>query len=119
MGRRGLAVFILLAGWLAAATATPAWAAGPFDGRWAADAPACRNEHGGAPLLVVTPFSLRWRDAACAVGTSYRVGEAWYVSARCWAGGAAASVPIRLQRRGERLVLDWAGAPPQELTRCP
>ena len=39
-------------------------------------------------LLVVTPLLLRWRDAACAVRTSYRVRDAWHVGAQCWGGGA-------------------------------
>jgi hypothetical protein len=99
--------------------ATPASAAGPFDGRWAADAQACGSEHGGAALLVVNALSLRWREAACAIRTSYRVQDSWHIGARCRADGATANVPITLQLRGDRLVLDWAGAPVEELRRCP
>jgi hypothetical protein len=104
---------------LALAAVSPAWATGPFNGRWAADLQACHGEHGTPSLLVLTPFSLRWRQAACVVRTSYLVGDAWYITARCWADGAAANVPIKLHKRGELLVLDWAGAPPEELRRCP
>jgi hypothetical protein len=93
--------------------------AGPFDGRWAADAPACTSETGAGARLVVDMLSLRWRDAACVVRSSYRVRESWYISARCFADGATASVPITLTLRGERLALEWAGAPAEELKRCP
>jgi hypothetical protein len=91
----------------------------PFEGRWAADAQACRNETEAMSLLVVSSLSLRWREAACAVRTSYRVRDAWHIGARCWADGASANIPIKLERRGERLLLDWAGAPAEELRRCP
>ncbi len=60
------------------------------------------------PLLVVNSLSLRWREAACAIRTSYRVRDAWHIGARCWADGASANVPIKLELRGEQLVLDWA-----------
>jgi hypothetical protein len=89
--------------------------AGEFDGRWAADAQACAGE----TVLVVNMLSLRWREAACAVRTSYLVKDTWHIGARCWAGGATGNVAINLQLRGERLVLDWAGAPGEELRRCP
>jgi hypothetical protein len=99
---------------------TAASAAGPFEGRWGGDAQACESENGGTPRLVVETLSLlRWREASCAVRTSYRVGDAWHIAARCWADGATANVPITLQLRGASLVLDWAGAPAQELRRCP
>ena len=89
--------------------------AGEFDGRWAADAQACASE----TVLVVNMLSLRWREAACAVRTSYLVKDTWHIGARCWAGGATGNVPIKLELHGERLVLDWAGAPGEELRRCP
>ena len=103
----------------ALAVAAPAWANGPFDGRWAADAQACRGEKTETPLLIVNALSLRWREAACTIRNSYRVRDSWHIGARCWAGGATANVPVKLELRGERLVLDWAGAPAQELKRCP
>ncbi len=99
--------------------AAPAWAGGPFDGRWAVDAQACGSEKADIPLLIVSSLSLRWREAACAIRTSYRVRDSWHIGARCWADGATSNVPITLQLRGERLVLDWAGAPAEELRRCP
>ncbi len=103
----------------ALAVATPAWANGPFDGRWAADVQACGSEKADMPILVVNLLSLRWREAACAIKTSYRVRDAWHIGARCWAGGATGNVPIKLEMRGDRLVLDWAGARAEELKRCP
>jgi hypothetical protein len=98
---------------------TVASAAGPFDGRWAADPQACETGNAGTGLLVVETLSLRWREATCAVRSSYRVGDALHMAARCWVDGATASLPITLQLRGERLMLNWAGAPAQELRRCP
>ena len=101
------------------AVIVPAYGGGSFEGRWAADTPACASESDALPRLVVSSLSLHWRDAACAIQRSYRVGDAWYIGARCWADGATANVPIKLELRGERLVLDWAGTPAQELRRCP
>ena len=98
---------------------TPAWAAEPFDGRWAADLSVCVSENGAISPIVVTSLALRWGEAACAIRRSYRVKDIWHIGARCWAEGATSDVPIRLQMRGERLVLDWAGARPRELRRCP
>jgi hypothetical protein len=98
---------------------TPAGAGESFDGRWAAGAQVCTSETEAMPLLVVNSLSLHWREAACAIRTSYRVRDAWHIGARCWADGASANVPIKLELRGGRLVLDWAGTPPEELKRCP
>lgn len=108
----------LLAGCILLAV-TPASAAGPFEGRWGIDAQACEGEARVGARLVVDALSLRWREAACVVRSSYRVRDSWYISARCFADGATASVPITLTLRGERLQLDWAGAPAEELKRCP
>jgi hypothetical protein len=102
--------------WTVASTAT---AGEPFDGRWAADPQACAGEIDGAARLIVTSLTLRWREAACVIRRSYRMGDAWNIGARCYADGASANVPIRLELRGGRLLFDWAGAPAEELKRCP
>jgi len=102
-----------------ALVATTAWAAEPFDGRWAADLSVCASEHGAISPIVVTSLALRWGEAACAIRRSYRVKDIWHIGARCWTEGATSDVPIKLQMRGDRLVLDWAGARPEELRRCP
>ena len=99
------------------AAVAPARAVEPFDGRWAPDARACASE--GAAALRVNALSLQWGDAACLVRTSYRVRDAWHIGARCWGEGAISSVPITLRMRGEHLLLAWAGAPAEELWRCP
>jgi hypothetical protein len=101
------------------ATGAPASAAEPFDGRWAPDAQACIGERAVASPIVVNSLSLQWRDAACVVRTSYRVRGAWHIGARCWGEGVVSNVPITLRMRGEQLLLDWAGAPAEELRRCP
>ena len=100
-------------------TGRPASAAEPFDGRWAPDAQACIGERAVASPLVVNSFTLQWRDAACVVRTSYRVRGTWHIGARCWGEGVVSNVPITLRMRGEQLLLDWAGAPAEELRRCP
>jgi hypothetical protein len=99
--------------------AAPALAAEPFDGRWASDLRACTDEGALMSPLTVAKLSLTWPGAACMVRTSYRLGDAWHISARCWGEGAVSEVPISLQVRGERLVLNWAKARPEELRRCP
>ena len=91
----------------------------PFDGRWAADAKACNSDGLAMPLLVVDTLTLRWRDSACSVRTSYRVRDTWHIGARCSVDGAASDVAIRLKVHGDRLVLDWAGTSGEELRRCP
>ena len=104
---------------IAACNAVPACAAEPFDGRWAPDAQACIGEGVIASPVVVNSLSLQWREAACVVRTSYRVRDAWHIGARCWGEGAISNVPITLRMRGEQLLLGWAGAPAEELRRCP
>jgi hypothetical protein len=91
----------------------------PFDGRWASDLEACAGASAPASPVVVNSLSLQWREAACVVRTSYRVRDAWHIGARCWGEGAISNVPITLRMRGEQLLLGWAGAPAEELRRCP
>jgi hypothetical protein len=113
-----------LAGWPRAAVGvwfvvTSAAAGEPFDGRWASDPAACTGENSAASPLVVTSQSLTWPGAACTVGRSYLVGDAWHIGAHCLGEGMASNVAIRLNMRGERLILDWPRARPEELRRCP
>jgi hypothetical protein len=110
-----------MAAWAARAfaLAAPALAAEPFDGRWAPAAQVCSSESGAAQVVVVDSRALRWHDAACTVATSYRVGDAWHIGARCWGEGAISSIPITLRVQGGRLLLDWPGARAEELARCP
>jgi hypothetical protein len=116
---RRIALRAVISASCTALVATAAWAAEPFDGRWAADVSVCASENGAISPIVVTSLALRWGEAACAIRRSYRVKDIWHIGARCWADGATSDVPIKLQIRGERLVLDWAGARPEELQRCP
>ena len=79
-----------------------------------------RRERAATSPVVVNSLSLQWREAACVVRTSYRVRDAWHIGARCWGEGAISNVPIKLQMRGERLLLGWAGARgAKRLRRCP
>jgi hypothetical protein len=96
-----------------------AGAAAPFYGRWAASVVTCSDEQAPVTAVMVTPQTLSWTGVQCVVGTSYLVRDTWHLSARCWGEGRVSDVPIRLQVRGERMVLDWAKARPEELRRCP
>jgi hypothetical protein len=102
-----------------AGVATSALAAASFDGRWTADMRACTDEGAITSPVAISSLSLAWPGAFCAIGTSYRVRDVWHISAKCWGEGMVSNVPIRLQIRDERLVLDWAKARPEELRRCP
>jgi hypothetical protein len=100
--------------------ATPACAAEPWIGRWAPDIKACNGTGGNALWpLQVTPLALKWPATHCTVHKSYKVGQAWHVGARCSGDGVVSMVPMRLQMRGDRLVLDWGRARAEELRRCP
>ena len=114
MSRRTLTALVCLV-----VLTTSVLAAAPFDGRWAADVATCTDENSPMSPLAVNSQALAWPGAFCAIGTSYRVRDAWHISARCWGEGMVSNVPIRLQMRGERLVLDWAKARSEELRRCP
>jgi hypothetical protein len=112
--RRPMAAFIFFL-----AVLTPALAAAPFDGRWAATLITCSDEGSPTTPITVTSQKLSWAGVECFVGASYLVRDAWHLNARCWGEGRVSDVPIRLQLRGERLVVDWAKARPEELRRCP
>lgn len=99
--------------------ATPTPAAEPFDGRWALDLSACTDNWALASPVTVTSLAVSWPGAFCAVGTSYLVRDVWHVSARCWGDDIVSNVPIKLQMRGDRLVLHWGSTRPEELRRCP
>jgi hypothetical protein len=107
----------LLLAILALGATTHVSAAKTFEGRWAAEVRSCDGE--ADLLLVVSPRMLRWRETVCAIRTSYLVGKVWHIGARCWAEGAGADVPIKLQLREDRLFLGWASAAQKELQRCP
>jgi hypothetical protein len=102
----------------AMSAASAASAAEPFDGRWVADLSSCKGAGTAAGPLVVTSQSLTWPGAVCMVGSSYRVGDAWHIGARCFGEGVVSSVAIKLTVRGERLILEWARTRPEELQRC-
>jgi|EndMetStandDraft_8_1072994.scaffolds.fasta_scaffold126003_2 hypothetical protein len=95
--------------------ATPALAAGTFYGRWALNPAACSQDAVTGPL-VVSAQSLQWPDTACRVRTSYRVGDTWHIGARC--PDAASDVPVGLQLKGDRLLVEWGGGR-AEFRRCP
>jgi hypothetical protein len=98
----------------------PAFAAAPFDGRWAAGLITCSDEALPTAPVTVSSKSLSWTGVQCFVATSYLVKDAWHVNAKCWGEGMVSDVPIKLQiLRGDRLAFGWAKARPEELRRCP
>jgi len=102
---------------LACVGAAPAGA--PFDGRWTADEKDCVDDWLTGSPVTVAPLSIAWPGMLCAVRTSYLVRDVWHISARCWSDFAVSNVPIRLEKRGDRLLLHWGHARPEELRRCP
>jgi hypothetical protein len=103
-----------------AALAVPALAAAPYDGRWAASPVVCSDEASPTAPVTVTSHALSWTGVQCVVGASYLVKDGWHVNAKCWGEGMVSDVPIKMSvSRGDRLVLSWAKARPEELRRCP
>src|SRR4051794_12533169 len=99
--------------WLILVT-TPALAADTFYGRFAANPAACAAH--SSSMLAVSPRSLQWFDALCAVRRSYLVGGTWYASVHC--KDAVTDVAVQLRTRGAQLMLGWSELP-VVLSRCP
>jgi hypothetical protein len=89
-------------------------------GRWALGPHACDGEAHTRPdtPLIVEPMSVRWFNADCAVVGSYRVKDIWYLQGRCTVEGKAATIPLMLDLRGDRLVIGWNREPVIEMQRC-
>lgn len=89
-------------------------------GRWALGEHACDGEaftRMDTPLIV-EPLALRWFNADCAVVSSYRLKEVWYLQGRCRVEGKVGTIPIMLDLRGERLRVGWNREPVIEMLRC-
>jgi hypothetical protein len=101
--------------------ASPAFAAEPQVGRWAAEAQNCNggggDTHASAPLTV-TPTMLRWAAESCTIGKMYKADRALYIEARCSSGGMMTRHPITLAMKGERLAVTWNGEH-TDMKRCP
>jgi hypothetical protein len=69
--------------------------------------------------LILSDSSIRWFDTDCTIVGSYKVGEAWYLQARCSAWGKTSTIPVMLELRGERLRVGWNREPIEEMQRCP
>jgi len=90
-------------------------------GRWARGEHACDGEaftRADTPLIV-EPMAVRWFNADCAVVSSYRVKDIWYLQGRCTVERKTATIPIMLDLRGDRLVVGWNREPLTEMQRCP
>jgi hypothetical protein len=104
-------VMVLMADTAAAQTASGRWAVAPY---------ACDGElytRADTPLIV-EPMAVRWFNADCAVVSSYRVKDVWYLQGRCTAEGKTATIPIMLDLRGDRLMVGWNREPVREMQRC-
>ncbi len=89
-------------------------------GRWALGPHACDGELHSRPdtPLIVETVAVRWFNADCAVVSSYRVKDVWYLQGRCTAEGRTATIPIMLDLRGDRLLVGWNREPVTEMRRC-
>lgn len=94
--------------------ASPAFAAEPQFGQWAADPQSCS----GAASLTVTATTLRRSDESCTIGKMYKADRALYIEGRCSSGGIMKRHSITLQMKGERLAVTWNGERLQEMQRC-
>ncbi len=47
-------------------------------------------------------MAVRWFNADCAVVSSYRVKDIWYLQGRCTVEGKTATIPLMLDLRGDR-----------------
>jgi hypothetical protein len=99
---------------LLAALACPASATEPQFGRWAIDSQHCSGWTKAGPL-VVTANSVSLASETCTFGKMYKADRGLYIEGRCSSGGRH---PISLVMKGDRLVVKWAGEPPQEMRRC-
>jgi hypothetical protein len=91
------------------------------DGRWALSRDACDGEaHTRRETpLISEGLAVRWFASDCTVVSSYKVGQASFLQARCVTEGVARTIPIMLELRGERLRVGWAKEPVVEMERCP
>lgn len=89
-------------------------------GRWALGPHACDGEQHARPdtPLIVETMAVRWFNADCAVVSSYRVKDVWYLQGRCTAEGRTDTIPIMLDLRGDRLLVGWNREPVTEMRRC-
>src|SRR5262245_1345638 len=94
--------------------ATPAGATEPQFGRWAVDPQHCSGDTKAGPL-VVTASSVSLASETCTFGKMYKADHGLYIEGRCSTG---ARHPISLVMKGDRLVVQWAAEPPQEMRRC-
>ena len=92
----------------------------PIDGRWAASQYACDADGATrleAPLLVAGQ-TLGWFTSVCTVVSSYKVGQAYFLQARCFSEGRTSEIPAMLEPRGAGLRVGWNREPIVELQRC-
>jgi hypothetical protein len=97
----------------------PALASEPQVGRWAIEPQNCTGgDTYRTSALTVTPRTLSWASEYCTIGKMYKADRALYIEGRCSKGGVAATHPITLAMKGERLAVTWNGER-SELRRCP
>jgi hypothetical protein len=99
----------------------PAHAEEPINGRWAIDPQGCMIEgdtSSTAPLYV-TDTTLKWFVASCRVGTSYKIGNALYIQARCSSEGMKSSTPVKLDLVSrDKLAVTWDRGKIEHMQRC-
>jgi hypothetical protein len=110
-----------VAAWITPALIAGVVAAAAEEVRWALVPYGCDGEaftRRETPLIIERA-AIRWFNTDCTVVGSYKVAETWYLQARCTTEGKAATIPIMLEPRGDRLRVGWNREPIVEMQKCP
>jgi hypothetical protein len=97
-------------------------AAEPWIGRWIIDPKFCKEVGDTTETmpLILRAKSLKWYTTRCSYHSgATRRGESWHIDARCSGEGKRSRIPIVLQVKGDRMVMRWGDAKPDEMRRCP
>lgn len=90
------------------------------DVRWGADPAACSGEldtRNETPLIF-DGDELRWFNFSCRVVSSYKVKDAFFLQAECMAEGKRSTIPIMLERHGDRLRVGWNREAIRDMRLC-
>jgi len=88
--------------------------------RWALNPNACDGEaftREQTPLIL-EPMAVRWFNADCAIVSSYRLKDTYYLQGQCRVDGKVSTIPIMLDVRGDRMRVGWNREPIREMQRC-
>lgn len=115
--RRVAVALAVLAGFV-----QPVWAQESILGRWGLNETACSSWSGSTAqdsALMVSTYAILWYQGYCRVGRMYKTDKALHIEAHCWQSGEDRSIPVTLERVGDRLKAVWNRGPVNMLKRCP